>query len=387
MNRKEENNSSEAPLCKSKYIANEELINEYLTICPECSSLIEILSINEDNNIIEYKCLKEDKIYIKSIKEYLEKIKENKQKNINELKDLCKNHKEQKYVCYCFDCKCHLCDECLKKRNHINHRKSNIIEIKPMEEELDIIEEVIKDYELRLENIKLEKMNKTKEYEESLNKEKKNEKNKLEKVIKNNQQKEENELKINNKNYLDDIEEIRREYETKIRIRKNEYEEEKNRIYNKYKLMNEKENIKYNIKIEKLTKKYINEINTYKFEEKIENFDNILKINKIIFSIYNIYNNNYYNSVNINNLLLYYIKSEYINDKIVKIKLKDKYEEISDIIKQKRIEDKKMKEDKEHNEKINLEKIKEIENKYKSEINELKKQISQNINLILIYRL
>ena len=116
MNRKEENDSCEAPLCAPKYIDSEELINEYLTICPECSSLIEILSINEDNNIIEYRCLKEDKIYIKSIKEYLEKIKENKQKNIDELKDICKNHKKQRYVCYCFDCKCHLCEECLKKK-------------------------------------------------------------------------------------------------------------------------------------------------------------------------------------------------------------------------------------------------------------------------------
>ena len=132
MNKKEENDSCEAPICKPKYIASEEFINEYLTICPECSSLIEILSINEDNNIIEYRCLKEDKIYIKSIRDYLEKIKENKQKNINELKDICKNHENQKYVSYCFDCKCHLCEECLKKRNHINHRKNNIIEIKPM---------------------------------------------------------------------------------------------------------------------------------------------------------------------------------------------------------------------------------------------------------------
>ena len=83
MIRKEENDSSEAPICTPECIYSEELINEYLTVCPECSSLIEIISINENNekkNIIEYRCLKEDKIYIKSIKEYLEKIKENKLK-------------------------------------------------------------------------------------------------------------------------------------------------------------------------------------------------------------------------------------------------------------------------------------------------------------------
>ena len=45
-----------------------------------------------------------------------------------------------------------------------------------------------------------------------------------------------------------------------------------------------------------------------------------------------------------------------------------------------------MKEEKENNEKINLEKIKEIENKYKREINELIKKISYKF-LIIIYRL
>ena len=375
---KKENDSSEAPPCTPEFEEEKELTKEYYSICPECSSSIEIISINE-NNIIEYKCLKENKEFIISIKEYLEKLKEKKQKNIDSLKDICQNHKNEKYICYCFDCNCHLCNECLKTRIHINHRKSNIIEIKPMEEEISIIEEVIKDYKLRLENIKIEKENKSKEYEMSLKKEKKNEEKKLEKEIKRNKIKEEKEIEKNNNKYIEDIEEIRKEYEEKIRLRKKEYEEKKNKIYNKYKLMNEKENIKYKIKVDKIMKKYLNEIKEYKFEEKIENYENMLKINKIIFNIYNNYNNNYYNSVNINNLLLYYIKSEYINDKIMKIKLKDKYEKVVDIIKQKKKEDKKIKELKEKNEKMIKEKIEEIENKYKKEKNILEKKVIQNI--------
>ena len=115
-----------------------------LTVCPNCLSVIEILTINEENSIIEYRCIKENKNYIMSIKEYIEKIKKCTIKNMNEVGDRCKDHK-MKYICYCFDCNCHLCNECLKTRIHINHRKSNIIEIKPMEEEIDVVKDVIND--------------------------------------------------------------------------------------------------------------------------------------------------------------------------------------------------------------------------------------------------
>ena len=83
------NDSNEAPLPKETIELKE---NNDLIICPECSSIIEIISINEENNIIEYRCIKENKNYIISIKEYLEKIKLNKEKNIEELKDRCKKH-------------------------------------------------------------------------------------------------------------------------------------------------------------------------------------------------------------------------------------------------------------------------------------------------------
>ena len=40
---------------------------------------------------------------------------------------------------------------------HLKHVKNNIIEVKPFEEELNIIREVINDYELRIRKIKKEK--------------------------------------------------------------------------------------------------------------------------------------------------------------------------------------------------------------------------------------
>ena len=57
-NQKIENNSSEAPLpTPSEAGETEELKNNNFTICPDCGSSIEILSINE--NRIEYRCLNE----------------------------------------------------------------------------------------------------------------------------------------------------------------------------------------------------------------------------------------------------------------------------------------------------------------------------------------
>ena len=150
--------SNEAPLPSTSYLSEDKLIKDGLTICPECSSPIEILLINEENNAMEYKCLKTNKINTISIKDYLDKINECKQKNIEELKEKCKIHKNENYVSYCFECNCHLCNECLKTRIHINHRKSNIVEIKPLEKELDIVKEVIEDYKIKLEETEKEKI-------------------------------------------------------------------------------------------------------------------------------------------------------------------------------------------------------------------------------------
>ena len=138
--------------------------------CTECSSLIEILSIDENKNIIEFKCLNKNCANLQktmTIKEYFEKMEKNKKSNVNE--DTCREHISCKYVSYCFDCNCHLCEECLKTRAHICHNKNNIIEIKPIKEELSIIEEVIKYYNNKIQNLKKEKINKKEELNNSLN--------------------------------------------------------------------------------------------------------------------------------------------------------------------------------------------------------------------------
>ena len=83
-------------------------------------------------------------------------------KNIND--DICiaDNH-NKKYEYFCLDCNKHLCIECIKTRDHINHEKKIIIEIQPNEKELKIIENVIQSYEDKISNLEKDKINKIKE--------------------------------------------------------------------------------------------------------------------------------------------------------------------------------------------------------------------------------
>ena len=202
-----------------------ETLNEYFPICHNCSSSIEILSINDKNNSIKYRCIKENKEYLISISEYFEKIKVYKEKNINELKDKCEEHKNNNYISYCYECNCHLCNECLQKGKHINHKKSNMTEIKPLEEEIKIIKEVIKDYNKRLEKAKKEKEEKTKEKKDELDKKIKDEKKKLEKIENENKKKEKEEIKEKDKEYIKRIEEIKKKYENEIKEARNKYKD------------------------------------------------------------------------------------------------------------------------------------------------------------------
>ena len=127
-------------------------MNESLTLelkninylCLECSSLIEITQIDEE--FIEFKC--NNNHYIKmNIKDYLDKIKENKNKMA--LSDclilnnsICNKHKKE-YLSYCFECNMHLCKKCLITGEHSYHYKINIIEIIPNNKVLKKIENLI----------------------------------------------------------------------------------------------------------------------------------------------------------------------------------------------------------------------------------------------------
>ena len=386
--------------------------------CTECSSSIEILSINEKKGVIQFRCLdnKSHGIKIMPIKEYFEKMVEHKTKNINE--DKCTIHSSSKhntYISYCFDCNRNLCKHCLKSRIHINHNKNNIIEIQPIEEELILIEEIIKYYKNKAENLMVEKNNMIEKLKISLEEKKKEENNSIKnQIIENNSNKEVELLSSKNK-FMLDIKEIYRKFKTEMLKRRNKYQKEINKINNRYKLINEKDILKHKSNIEKMEKKCVEVIQNLKYDELIENADYTSKINKVVYNTYNNYNDNYYNSININHLLLSNCKDEYIKNKLMKNILKDKYEEILELILAKKKEDinvcvKKQKEKsktkniitekieskiKEINKKNELkieeiyteteEKIKEIHNENKKKIKDEEKKLMDFLRKISIY--
>ena len=116
---------------------------DYFYNCSECSSLIEIIYLDDIN--IEFKCFNKNnphKIKI-SIKEYINAMKI-KYREINNEKCMINKHNKMN-ECYCLECNIQLCDICLKSREHLLHNKINIKEILPRENELNIINNIIKD--------------------------------------------------------------------------------------------------------------------------------------------------------------------------------------------------------------------------------------------------
>ena len=337
--------------------------------CTECSSLIELLSINEDKNIIEFKCINKECGVKKTmpINKYFEKMKKHNQKYVNE--DTCRKHSSNKYLSYCFNCNCHLCEECLETREHVGHNKNNIIEIKPRKEELKIIDEVIKDYKIKIENLNNEKKNKIKELKNSLNSEKINEDENLKNKIELNENVKSNEIKLNQDKYNSDIIEIKKKYENEIKERENKYKEDENLIYNKYKIMEEKEYNIHKLKLEELEKKYDDIINNLTYDKEIEKMENTKMINEVIYNAYNSYNNNYYNSLNINNIILSYFANEHKNEIMKKI-LNNNYEEFTKSILKKKDEDNTKGENKE-----NISIIEKV--KYDEKINDMMKENEQ----------
>ena len=119
--------------------------------CSECSSNIEIISLDENN--IEFICNNKHNIKIE-IKEYLNKMKQYNKIKLND--DKCDVHKKE-YLSYCFDCNNHLCKDCLKTGNHKYHYKINIIEILPEDEILDKIRSLIQKNIIKINKLKKDK--------------------------------------------------------------------------------------------------------------------------------------------------------------------------------------------------------------------------------------
>ena len=264
-------------------------LNEMFYNCTECSSPIEILYINEKTNIIEFKCTINKHLKKLSIKEYINEMKKFNDKNIHN--DICleDNHNKE-YEFYCLNCKKHLCKECIKTRDHINHNKKIILEIQPSKKELNIIDNIIKFYEDKINNLEKDKFNKIKEMKNKL----KESENKLKEKIET-----KNEEKILNKQNIKD------NYGNK------------NEITNEYKSIDDNLKNAYEKELLNLKGKYERKIKRYNFDEYIENMHYIKRLIEIIYNAYNTFNHNYYNSININNILISIFNNKtYTNDDI-----------------------------------------------------------------------
>ena len=170
--------------------------------CTECSTQIEILDIDEENNKLSFKCFNHGKKDI-TIKEYFEKMIKNtflykkcsscnkQQKEINnkvnfkycfwcklllcdecsvkhdknhlfidnnKLNITCKIHPFNINKMYCIDCNAHLCEDCLKQRNHIMHQKIYLTEIEPTPDEVNNVIKLIDEYKNKVNKFVIEKI-------------------------------------------------------------------------------------------------------------------------------------------------------------------------------------------------------------------------------------
>ena len=301
INMKDENDKTENmlfyPAPPTPLLEEEDLSNIYYN-CTECPSLIEIISINENNNILEFKCLNKNNIHnndniIISIKDYLRLMLKYKNEN---LKDLCEIHKNNNYICYCYKCEKQLCKLCLKTKTHMNHKKKIIFELQPDEIELNIVKSKLEEFEKIINKFKIEKQKKIKELNK-LNNYKKNENKIIGDIIEKDKINKEKELKSNDDKYFNDIKEIKKRFEKEIILRKSIYEKEKRNINNKYYLKIDKEKIKYQYKIQKMYENCNEIIND--LSKKIENLLDIKRLNEIIYKTYNNFKNNYYYAMNL----------------------------------------------------------------------------------------
>ena len=171
--------------------------------CSECSSLIDIISINEET--LEFKCIDNHNHKNKlKINKYLEEMKKYIDKK--NLKSKCETHNHKNKI-YCLSCKCHLCEECLKSEIHKTHNEIILEKEHPDEKDINIIKTKIEYYN-----------NKIKEYKQlkdELKNNKKMEIKRMKKIIGLNKIKHLKELEMNKDKYINDIKEIKRKYENK----------------------------------------------------------------------------------------------------------------------------------------------------------------------------
>ena len=217
-------------MSKKDYIPETEGImqlNELYYNCTKCQSPVEILSLNEKECKITFKCINnKHKINI-SIKDYINEMRVLNNKNINN--DICEeNQHNRQYEYYCTNCNKHLCKACLKSRKHIDHFKYNLFEIQPNKNELNVIENIIKYYDNKIEFLEKEKLKINTKFKETKNKLNAIKGLKLTENVINLLK----EMKLKNDEYLIDMNNLRTKYEDDMKLIKNKYKQNIKEIKN-----------------------------------------------------------------------------------------------------------------------------------------------------------
>ena len=299
----------------------------------------EIFGFNDrEKTIILFRYFKELKKVNKielSINDYI-----NQYSHLN--KDI-SSFRENAQLLYCINCINYINKD--DNENHNNHIIKKIQEIKPNQEEFDLLNEIqikLKDKCIRLKSKKKNAIEKIKkkymEEKEILDK-------KLKEIMMISENENKNKLNSIYLKYMKDIFMMEKKYQNTIRIIesiknnvykliKNKYEIYKKnlenhscKIINDYKKENEE-------KLKQLNINFENGINNLDYDKKIKDIENMLSLNDIILNFFKIKENSYFNNTNVNNLCFYYINNEtYIN--LIKNKFNENFKILKELIAQK----------------------------------------------------
>ena len=337
--------------------------NESYT-CSKCSADIEVLSIDNDEKTIKFKCLNNNiennhKIQTMLIREYIKNmvkytylydecsnchIRQNSFKNIkifkyctsckiivcneclrnhlknkniehflinnNEKKIKCLIHPKNNFITYCFDCKKHLCEECLLTRKHIIHRKALISECLLSKEERSIHNKIIDLLKNKKNNLEKQNENKIKELFNLYNEENKTIETNFNDLKILNEQNLKKELDLNEHKLISDLDELKRKYDEDVKSKKDENKKNVKEINEKYRKLKEQNEKIYKENLINNEYKYNENVKNLEFKRKINDINDLISINEILKKTQEKYENNYYYSINIINILSNYSKSD-----------------------------------------------------------------------------
>lgn len=322
-------------------------IKNSLCVCPECGYFVEI--INEDKKNIEIKCfnciekngqgtkmicIKDYLQFLSSLNiccsckneqnnqnlNYCSKCKqafcfyclEKHMKEDNECKIMnyndrgirCFYHPQSYNIYYCEQCKKHLCTECLKTREHKGHKKIDFLEIELTKEEKDKFEEIIQLFINTKNTLEKEKKDKTQKKYNTFIKKKGEEDLKYKTLLEKIEEDLKAEIEKEKKKNDEECNALYLEYVKQTKLKKDELTKKIEEITKTFETIKDIKKTSYEKTIKKLEESN-NEIKKIEnsYNQKIDNIDDIIKINEIINNSIIANEKNYFAYINFSKVL------------------------------------------------------------------------------------